>query len=200
MKYRLTVKGQVALATVLLLVVFAAVSLSQFSRNQLKDSLAATAGQAGQEQPQPAAPASAPSGSTDGQNVKAPSPEAPSSEQLKEITATVYFNPDQWEMKAEEICKITEIVDSLKAYPEAKIKVEGNINGVSGSKDSPFGLDLSLKRAQVVAQVLIGKGIEENRIIIASNGSSQPVTSDKDKLWMNRRALIYVEGFNGETP
>jgi len=200
MKYRLTVKGQVALVTAALLVVFAAVSFSQYSKNALKEGMAATAGPISQEQPQAAAPVEPSSGTADGQNVNASSKEVPSSEQLKEITATVYFNPDQWEMKAEEICKITEIVNSLKAYPDAKIRVEGNINGVSGSTDSSFGLDLSLKRAQVVAQVLMGKGIEESRIIIKSNGSSQPVASEQDKLWMNRRTLVYIEGFNGETP
>lgn len=200
MKYRLTVKGQVALATAALLVVFAAVSFSQFSKNALKEGLAATAGQVSQEQPQAATPAQAPSGPTDGQNEQTPSQAVVSSEAIEEITATVYFNADQWEMKAEEICKITEIVDAFKDFPDAKIRVEGNINGVSGSKDSPFGADLSLKRAQVVAQVLMGKGIEENRIIVVSNGSTEPVTSEEDKLWMNRRTLISIEGFNGDTP
>lgn len=200
MKYRLTVKGQVALATAVLLVVFAAVSFSQLSKNVLKEGLTATAGQVSQEQPQKAVPAQAPSAPAEGQNEESSSPASSPSEKLEKITATVYFNPDQWEIKAEEICKITEIVDSLEAYPDVKIRVEGNINGGSGSTDSPFGLDLSLKRAQVVAQVLMGKGIEESRIIIVSNGSSQPVASEQEKRWMNRRTLISIEGFNGATP
>lgn len=201
MKYRLTVKGQVALATLLLLVVFAAGSLNQLGKSNLKEADGTPAGTDLVSQGDPSA---APTQPTIDPAAGQPATEAAETgltdEQLEKAVATLYFSPDQWEIKAAEIGKITEIMDILQAYPHVKIIVEGNIHGVSDTEDTAFGQELSLKRAQVAAQVLIGKGIAEDRIVIKSNGSSKPVTSEPDKVWMNRRTMIYIEGFKGSNP
>ncbi len=202
MKYRLTVKGQVALVTVILVAIFAVGYSGQFSKpatpqNQASPSLN---DQTKPAKPETAASVNAESESTEGEGVKASSEGALSQEELKQITAAVYFDPDQWAIKAGEIQKLSVIVEQLAKYPTHKIVIEGNIHGFPGAKDSEFGTDLSLKRAQVVAQVLMGKGIDESRIIVKSNGSSAPISSDEDKIWMNRRASIYIEGFKGVAP
>lgn len=197
MKYRLTVKGQVALAAAMLLIIFAAGSFGQLGKSKLGKEPAAPLkpNEVSQEQP-PVDPVNGQPAASEPQG-KVPAVQ-PADAQLQKIASTVYFKPDQWEMQAAEICKITEIVDALKPYPQLKIIVEGNINGIPGAEDSLFGVDLSLKRAQVVEQVLIGKGIDEARIIVKSNGSAEPATSEQDKLWMNRRTSIYIEGFKGD--
>lgn len=190
MKYRLTVKGQVALATVLILLSFVAGSML-FPGKPIQPATAAVP-----ENTQAAVPKTSVRASE-------PTPTAQSglsSEELTKISAVVYFNPDQWEIQSKEIQKITDIAVALKKNAKLRIVVEGNINGVSDSRDTEFGKDLSLKRAEVVAQVLIGKGIEESRITVRSNGSSDPVTTDPEKGWMNRRTQVYVEGFAGKTP
>lgn len=197
MKYRLTVKGQVALAAAMLLIIFAVGSFSQLGKPKLAEEPAAPAKPNEVSQEQPAVdPANEQPVASDPQG-KVPEAQ-PTDAELQKIASTVYFKPDQWEIQAAEICKITEIVDALKPYPQLKIVVEGNINGIPGSEDSLFGEDLSLKRAQVVGQVLIGKGIDEARIILKSNGSAEPATSEPDKLWMNRRTTLYIEGFKGD--
>lgn len=198
MKYRLTVKGQVALATLILLIFFAVGSLGlslkpKPSAGQLYTPLT--------DRVSPDKPASSEPVSESEKTLNADrTPEKPSVEILKKTTATILFGPDQWEMQANEIQKINEIIDTLLKYPELKIVIEGNINVLPGSVVSDFGKDLSLKRAQVAAQVLIGKGVDESRIIVKSNGSSEPVTNDKECAWMNRRAYLYIDGFKGENP
>lgn len=192
MKYRLTVKGQVALATFLILLSFVATPLL-IPRTELN------------------APTSLPEGNvtavptaTQGA-VKVEEPvtldkSGLTASELEKISAVVYFDPDQWEMQGKEIKKISEMVALLVKNPELKLVVEGNINGVNGSGDTEFGKDLSKKRAEVVVQVLVGKGIEGSRITVKSNGSSDPVTTDPEKTWMNRRTHVYVDGFKGNTP
>lgn len=199
MKYRLTVKGQVAVATMVLLVGFAAVSFGQFTQRALNEGTQPSVRSASQEPAQGASPDTAPS-QTPAASADSEVQAASVTEKPFEMMATVYFSPDQWEMQADEVGKIRTLMDALKANPEALIRVEGNINGKPGAQDSDFGLDLSLKRAQVVAQVLIGNGIEESRITIQSNGSSLPVATETNDVWKNRRTEIYVQGFNGDTP
>lgn len=192
MKYRLTVKGQVALATFLILLSFVAVPLLMPGTEPSSSAVPAPE----TEKTEPAIPES----TVAVQEPVTPDLNAPAAEVLEKITAVVYFDPDQWQIQAKEIGKISEVTELLIQNPEIKLVVEGNINGISGSGDSEFGKDLSQKRAEVVAQVLIGKGIEESRITVKSNGSSDPATTDPDKSWMNRRTHVYVEGFKGNTP
>lgn len=194
MKYRLTVKGQVALATFLIMLSFVATPLLiPGTEPKVPTSLP--------EGDVTAAPT--PTATQGAVKVEEPVPLDKSgltASELEKISAVVYFDPDQWEMQGKEIKKISEMVALLVKNPELKLVVEGNINGVNGSGDTEFGKDLSKKRAEVVVQVLVGKGIEESRITVKSNGSSDPVTTDPEKTWMNRRTHVYVDGFKGNTP
>lgn len=191
MKYRLTVKGQVAIATVLLVVAFTAGSLGSIMNRENPQKPADAA-------PGTASPAVEPSqaaSSTEGTSAADTSKleKVTVVEESDRIAANIYFNPDQWEIKGNEIQKINDIMDKLSKYPQTKIVIEGNINGIQSDGDTEFGTELSLKRAQVVSQVLMGKGIEESRIIVKSNGSSKPASSKPDEAWMNRRTQISFE-------
>lgn len=201
MKYRLTVKGQVALATVLLLAAFAAGSFGRYSGTGPAAGSPAvpSAAAAPSTAPEATAPAPDPARTAVDEGTEDSAAAVPQAE-IEKITAAVYFDPDQWEIQAREIRKITAIAEQLAKDPELKVIVEGNINSTSGHVDTEFGKDLSLKRAQVVVQVLVGKGIDEGRIVVKSNGSAKPVAAEPDKAWMNRRTDLYIEGFKGPSP
>ncbi len=189
MKYRLTVKGQVALAALVLLIVAGS--------TLWKPNLPAETGA-----PAPAAvlpAAEAPSDSP----VPPAASEEPAAEPLKALTAqdlelllasgcAVYFEPDQWEIKGSEVQKLTAFAEVMQKYPDQKVVLAGHIHGPSGT-ESAFGQQLSEKRAQVVEQVLLGKGVDAARLILRSNGSSNPATEDPDKAWLNRRTEVYFE-------
>ncbi len=188
MKYRLTVKGQVALATLLILLSFIAGS-RLFPENGSRPGNTEVPTIAAQTPPPQTNPSE-----------QKPTESILSAEALEKIAATIYFTPDRWEIQAEEIQKITAITRDLLEHPELRIVVEGNIHRALDSEDSSFGKELSLKRAEVVAQVLMGKGIDASRIDVKSNGGAQPATTDPDESWMNRRTRVYIEGYKGETP
>lgn len=184
MKYRLTVKGQVALATVVLLV-FAA---GTFLKPSTPDGTSQPA-----QAPQPAAEAPA--------AVQAPpAAETPKAQtlseedraQLRASACTVYFEPNRWEIGSDEIQKLTAFYEIMEKYPQERVVIAGNIHALSGS-ETAFGQDLSLKRAQVTAQVLIGKGADERILAVISNGGGSPISDIPADAWKNRRAEVYFE-------
>lgn len=191
MKYRLTVKGQVAIATVLLVVAFTAGSLGSIMNRENPQKPADAASGTASPSVEPSQAASSTEGTSAADTSKLE--KVTVVEESDRIAANIYFNPDQWEIKGNEIQKINDIMDKLSKYPQTKIVIEGNINGIQSDGDTEFGTELSLKRAQVVSQVLMGKGIEESRIIVKSNGSSKPASSKPDEAWMNRRTQISFE-------
>lgn len=191
MKYRLTVKGQVALAALVLLIVAG----STF----WKPNRPIEAGTPDTASVPPAA--EAPAASTAPPTPLNESETVLSAQDLEQLLASgcaVYFGADQWEIRGSEIGKLTAFVERMQQYPNQKVVIAGHIHGPSGT-ESDFGQQLSMKRAQVVAQVLIGKGIDSSRLIIRSNGSGNPATEDPEKAWLNRRTEVYFEAA-GMTP
>lgn len=228
MRYRLTVKGKVAIATLLLLFSAGLGSLSQYISkaekievDQVESSVYNSAGsgveQAAvsnvpilesnpivpeqqeliveetkpeskqlEEQPSETPPTSAVVSSAPSKG------ELFSAERKKE--ATIYFGPDQGSLREKEKSKLQEIEKYLKENPSLRVILEGNINNTDGKADSDFGKELSLQRAEVVKDALIQAGIDENRIIVVSNGSSQLLGKGKDIAWKNRRTDVFIEG------
>lgn len=109
----------------------------------------------------------------------------------------VYFSPDSAIIDEEFETELLEFVGESLLFKDNNIVVEGNINGYPYFKDSTFGSKLSEKRAQMVLNYLIENGIEENRIELISNGSSKPLEKEGDieKLFMNRRVDVYFEKY-----
>jgi outer membrane protein OmpA-like peptidoglycan-associated protein len=87
---------------------------------------------------------------------------------------------------------LKEIVNLLKANPNAKIALEGHTDNTG---ETTFNDKLALKRANSVKQYFLSQGIQENRIQIAAFGESKPkylnVTSTGRA--MNRRVEIYIK-------
>lgn len=117
---------------------------------------------------------------------------------LRETAARVYFKPDKYNLVENEIVKINKLVEIGLKYPDKIIVVEGNINGYPQYDDTEFGKNLSDKRAEVIKDFLIEKGIKKEMIHISGLGSKKPIenTSSVSDSWKNRRADIYFKGYN----
>lgn len=195
-KYRLTVKGQVILTTLLLLI-----GLHVWTVVSTVEPVASKALKNESKMPAKSEIETVSQGNESGEaEVLVPLVEAEEKvevkdEDLRVAAARVYFLADRWEVKGEELLKLTEIIAAAQKYNDQRIIIEGNINGYPDYKDSSFGKELSLKRAQVIATFLINQGIEKNRIIITNNGSKKPASESKDNIWMNRRADVHFEGY-----
>ncbi|MCQ2137097.1 MAG: OmpA family protein [Bacteroidales bacterium] len=95
---------------------------------------------------------------------KAAAEKAAAEEAAKDLLSrNVYFLLDKTNIRKCETSKIDEVVECLKANPDAKVKVMGHADLPTGSH--PHNQDLSKARATKVAKAIEKAGISKDRII-----------------------------------
>lgn len=99
----------------------------------------------------------------------------------------VFFGFDSAELQPGAFTELDRVAGVLVQYPKTAIRVEGHTDA-SGSE--VYNQKLSERRAQVVANVLIQKGVLPQRIRTYGYGESQLISSDPA---MNRRVKIVIE-------
>lgn len=99
-------------------------------------------------------------------------------EQVK--LATVYFDVKKSKLEPNMTGDLDILAGSMKANPEYKLKLHAHLDADEGSivrKDpqDPICKDLDVKRAQVVKEYLMEKGVEESRIAIETHKDKEQV-------------------------
>jgi outer membrane protein OmpA-like peptidoglycan-associated protein len=99
-------------------------------------------------------------------------------EQVK--LATVYFDVKKSKLEPNMISDLDILAGSLQANPEYKIKLHAHLDADEGSivRKDPEDLvckDLDVKRANVVKEYLISKGVDESRIMIETHKDKEQV-------------------------
>jgi outer membrane protein OmpA-like peptidoglycan-associated protein len=86
---------------------------------------------------------------------------------------------------------IDNLVAFLKDNPDRKVLIEGYMDD---SKSSSYNLDLSLRRATSVSDMLVVNGIEKSRIVTKGYGEAYPVSSNDTAIGkrQNRRVEIII--------
>ncbi|GAA7259337.1 hypothetical protein HpCK38_17070 [Helicobacter pylori] len=105
----------------------------------------------------------------------------------------IYFAFDSFALSKEMFDEVNFNVDLLKSYPEVKVLLEGNTDAY-GSDEYNFAL--GTKRALVVKDALIVRGVHKDRIAIISFGETKPVFTtslDAECRKKNRRVNFVVE-------
>jgi len=117
---------------------------------------------------------------------------------LEHAAERVYFKPDKFNLIDNELAKMNEFIEIALEFPENTIIIEGNINGYPQYDDTDFGMTLSNKRAEVIMNYLIEKGIKKDQIYILGMGSKKPIenSSSINDCWKNRTADIYFKDHN----
>jgi len=95
--------------------------------------------------------------------------------QINNLQETIIFNYDSDVVSPLLYSKIEKIVDDLLSDSERFVKVEGHTDNI-GNKI--YNIDLSMRRALSVKNILIQKGIDTERINIAHLGDASPVDSN----------------------
>ena len=103
----------------------------------------------------------------------------------------IYFETNKWELKSESFFELNKLLKILKKNPDLKIEIQGHTDNTG---DKVYNLELSEKRAKSVADYLIEKGINSNRLKTIGYGDSRPVaenSSEKGRA-LNRRTVVRV--------
>lgn len=107
------------------------------------------------------------------------------------VLKNIYFAKAKPDVLKASMPSIRELASALRNNPQAVIRIEGHTDNV-GDKDAL--MELSRKRAEAIAHILIKEGIEKSQIKTRGYGDTRPITqnrSEKERA-QNRRVEITV--------
>jgi len=104
----------------------------------------------------------------------------------------VFFDFDKSVVKPEGQQTLQRQAEWLKRYPNVTVTVEGHCDD-RGTRE--YNLALGARRANVVMNYLISKGVSSGRLTMKSFGKERPVAiCDNESCWsQNRRAVTVVQ-------
>ncbi len=109
------------------------------------------------------------------------------------LSGAVLFKTDKYELLPAAMVQLNQVAEALtRNNPDAKVTVEGHTDS-QGSED--HNKELSLKRAQSVADYLVSRGIAKDRVSSVGIGSGRPISDNKttEGRAQNRRVEIIVD-------
>lgn len=108
-----------------------------------------------------------------------------------EIKQTIYFDTAKTTIKRRSYALLNEVATALKDNPKIKIRVEGHTD--SRGKDA-YNLKLSNGRAASVRDYLIGRGVDEARMVSQGYGESMPIADNRTRVGrgQNRRVEFVI--------
>jgi len=121
-----------------------------------------------------------------------PPPPPPPAKVIDKMTLRVNFDFDQATICSSDKSKLDKVVDFVKKYPGAKIKLDGHTDSIG---TEAYNRKLSQKRAEVVKKYLMKEaGVDPSKISTVGRGESNPVADNKTKegRFQNRRTEILI--------
>jgi len=96
---------------------------------------------------------------------------------------------------------IENLVKEISSFPDSRILIEGHTDNVPTGRLDSDNMDLSLRRAKAIANILMLHGISKNRISVTGYGDTRPISSNttEEGRAKNRRVevkLMPQEGKN----
>ena len=73
---------------------------------------------------------------------------------------------------------IEKIVREISASPNSRILIEGHTDNIPTGKPGSDNMDLSLRRAKAIANILVIHGIPKDRIAVTGHGETRPIATN----------------------
>ena len=107
------------------------------------------------------------------------------------MSSEVSFDFNSASLKPAFYSSLNKIADIMSRYPQTQILVVGHTDSVGSEQ---YNLDLSLRRANAVANYLISHGVAQHRLGTEGHGEMEPIASNDtaDGRARNRRVEIFV--------
>jgi len=106
-----------------------------------------------------------------------------------EVSGTIYFDYDQYDLSPSSISEIRQFASQVKSDSSSRVRVEGHCDE-RGTRE--YNLALGERRANAVADILVLNGVTSSRITTVSYGEERPTASGStESSWAkNRRAIV----------
>jgi outer membrane protein OmpA-like peptidoglycan-associated protein len=111
---------------------------------------------------------------------------------LVQMKGDILFESGSSALKPEAITQIEQVGDILAKYTDDRVRIEGHTDA-QGS--TALNEELSLRRADVVKRVLVGRGVQDKQITALGLGKVRPVADNatSDGRAKNRRVELHID-------
>jgi outer membrane protein OmpA-like peptidoglycan-associated protein len=108
------------------------------------------------------------------------------------MKSEILFDTGSAVLKDEAIAQITKVGDIIAKYSDDRVRVEGHTDSTGSAAKNE---DLSLRRADAVKRVLLGRGVKESQITSLGMGATKPVADNKTAAGRaaNRRVELHID-------
>lgn len=122
-----------------------------------------------------------------------PIPVIKAADSLIVLGAELLFETNKSTLRREHFETLNPIVDYLLLHPERSVKISGHTDNTG---HEPQNLSLSKRRADVVAEYLVGNGVDINRVKTFGLGSAEPIVANgtEEGRKKNRRVELLIHG------
>ena len=111
---------------------------------------------------------------------------------LVQMKSDILFASGSSALKSQSIDDLQKMGDILAKYGDDRIRVEGYTDSQGGNA---YNEELSLRRADAVKRVLVGRGVQEKQITALGMGKAQPVADNASAAGRskNRRVVLNID-------
>jgi outer membrane protein OmpA-like peptidoglycan-associated protein len=111
---------------------------------------------------------------------------------LVRMKSEILFDTGSAVLKPEAVTQLEKVGDILAKYSDDRIRVEGHTDAVGSKKSNE---ELSLRRADAVRRVLLGRGVKEGQVTALGMGEERPIADNNTAAGraQNRRVDLHVD-------
>ncbi len=111
---------------------------------------------------------------------------------LVQMASDILFESGSSALHQQSVDDLEKMADIIAKYSDDRIRVYGYTDSVGGKA---YNEELSLRRADAVKRVLIGRGVQEKQITALGMGEADPVASNAtaDGRKKNRRVVLNID-------
>lgn len=108
------------------------------------------------------------------------------------MKSEILFDVGSADLKPEAVNQITKMGDIIAKYADDRVKIEGHTDSTGSDK---VNKELSVRRADAVRTVLVGRGVKEEQITAEGLGSAKPVAPNDTAAnrALNRRVEVHID-------
>jgi outer membrane protein OmpA-like peptidoglycan-associated protein len=111
---------------------------------------------------------------------------------LVNMKSEILFDSGSAVLKDEAIAQIEKVADIIAKYSDDRVRVEGHTDSTGAASKNE---ELSLRRADAVKRVLLGRGVKEAQVTALGMGSTKPLADNKSPAGRakNRRVELHID-------
>jgi outer membrane protein OmpA-like peptidoglycan-associated protein len=111
---------------------------------------------------------------------------------LVDLKSKLLFNSDSAVLKPEAVDQIARLGDILAKYPEDRIRIQGHTDSTGSVSHNE---ELSMRRAQSVREVLAGRGVKPQQMLVEGVGEARPIADNRTSAGrsQNRRVELHID-------